>query len=582
MLDRTKIVQLFTISACDIKPLLAICHNNITMTDSDGLTLAHWCVKFNRIDYLSNPILHSCLGIQNKDGDTPLHLAIQQGDNRFVLSLLRLDCNWKHIISLQNNQEDTPLHLALYQEPFDINIIKTLLSHHACYTTENNNKKSSLSLIMEHQDKCLHSVFAGSLQDLLISTLLDRNDFDNLNLLILQYQVNIIQIMLCYIRYCKYFLDFPKPKDLTAWLFTKLVTYLQHNNLIPNDYQPSTYDDYFSIMLLSLSTDNKIMFVVYADLLLSLGRLAYRMSPLTVIINTYKLYANNSCRDANSYEALVFIEKLVKLAKQLRESTSSSANNQCLSFLASQLLNIPTIGSSLHYPALENIAADLENNQRKSTHDFLLLYEIYQRTENYDKALDMLIHLKKCAPTTHTVICDLAIAEMTLTGQTTQVPHDIAEEEYKKKLIMQAIIAYEYIHPYVTTIDTHGNADHSLTADNIITADHLLARIHCIFSESISPAIDSEKKRIVPKWKTASLTAFCEYYKNNESVKATIIQQQLDIVAKEEKPHIIEKDYTDAQLITIYGLHCVTNENIEIPISSQNPLPLNEFNANNC
>jgi ankyrin repeat protein len=575
MLDRTKVIEQLAKKSCDIQRLLVICHHNIKMTDSDGLTLAHWCVKFNRIDYLANSLFRPCLGIQNKDGDTLLHLAMQQGDYRLILFLLRLDYAWPHIISMRNNQGDTPLHLALYQAPFDITIIKTLLNQHACYTIENNNKISSLTLIMEHEDKCLHSIFTGSLQDLLITELLDRNDFDKLNLLTSQYQVTIVQIMLCYIRYCKCLLAFPKPKDLTAWLFTKLVNYLQHNNLIPNNYQPSTYDDYFSIMILSLFTDDKILFVAYADLLLSLGRLAYRMSPLTVIINTYKLYAINTCRDANSYTPLVFINELVKLAKQLHESTSSSTYNECLSFLANQLMNIPTIGSSLHYPALENIATDLENNQRKSTYDILLLYEIYQRTDNYSKALDMLIHLKKCAPKTHTVFCDLAIAEMTLTGQTTHVSHEMAEEEYKNKLIMQAIMAYEYLHPYLTMIDAHGNADHNLTADDIITADHLLARIHCILSESASPAIASEKKRTVPKWTTASLAAFCEYYKNNESVETTIIQQQLDIMAEEEKQNIIENNYTNAQLISIYGLHYVA------PISSQNPLPLNEFKSNN-
>ena len=88
------------------------------------------------------------VNLQNNDGNTPLHLAVQAGKTDVVESLCEqgmLDVN------SQNKDGNTPLHLAIMNKNQDL--VTKLMDESANVNIKNSDKKTPEMLVNEEQYK---------------------------------------------------------------------------------------------------------------------------------------------------------------------------------------------------------------------------------------------------------------------------------------------------------------------------------------------------------------------------------------------------------------------------------------------
>jgi ankyrin repeat protein len=91
---------------------------------------------------------HATVNIENDDGDTPLHLAVQKPQPKATEALLGAgaDANYKNI------HGETPLHLAVVSE--DPDIVKALLSSDAGVDVDVKDERGRTALDIANEDKC--------------------------------------------------------------------------------------------------------------------------------------------------------------------------------------------------------------------------------------------------------------------------------------------------------------------------------------------------------------------------------------------------------------------------------------------
>lgn len=89
-----------------------------TFCDSDGRTFLHVAVNKERYDIVAfackTPVLLTILNMQDNDGNTALHLAVEVG-NWWIFACLLL--NKKVDMNLLNNRQHTPLELSINSIP---------------------------------------------------------------------------------------------------------------------------------------------------------------------------------------------------------------------------------------------------------------------------------------------------------------------------------------------------------------------------------------------------------------------------------------------------------------------------------
>lgn len=101
--------------------------------DEDGRTPLHWTTRHNSIEIAGMLITAGAdLNIQDKYGDTPLHLAAFYNNRTEVTRILNVAVFYYHIeiarmlidacadLNIQNNDGNTPLHLAAFKDSIEI------------------------------------------------------------------------------------------------------------------------------------------------------------------------------------------------------------------------------------------------------------------------------------------------------------------------------------------------------------------------------------------------------------------------------------------------------------------------------
>jgi ankyrin repeat protein len=91
-----------------LKYLLQECPKCASLRDSKGMTFLHVAAKKRRREVVSHAcevLPASLLNMQDNDGNTALHLAIQSGDSEMFSSLVR---NLNVLLNLPNNSGQTP------------------------------------------------------------------------------------------------------------------------------------------------------------------------------------------------------------------------------------------------------------------------------------------------------------------------------------------------------------------------------------------------------------------------------------------------------------------------------------------
>ncbi|XP_007433269.1 B-cell lymphoma 3 protein [Python bivittatus] len=98
---------------------------------------------------------------QDEDGDTPLHIAVAQGNLLAVQHLVVLFQHGQRDLDIFNNLRQTPLHLAVITaQPA---LVKLLLSHRASPMVLDRNGQTALHLACEHGSLCcLQELLDGS------------------------------------------------------------------------------------------------------------------------------------------------------------------------------------------------------------------------------------------------------------------------------------------------------------------------------------------------------------------------------------------------------------------------------------
>ncbi|XP_039208157.1 B-cell lymphoma 3 protein isoform X1 [Crotalus tigris] len=98
---------------------------------------------------------------QDEDGDTPLHIAVAQGNLLAAQHLVILFQHGQRDLDIFNNLRQTPLHLAvIIAQP---SLVKLLLSHGASPMVLDRNGQTALHLACEHGSlRCLRELLEGS------------------------------------------------------------------------------------------------------------------------------------------------------------------------------------------------------------------------------------------------------------------------------------------------------------------------------------------------------------------------------------------------------------------------------------
>uniref|UniRef100_A0A8C5SM59 B-cell lymphoma 3 protein n=1 Tax=Laticauda laticaudata TaxID=8630 RepID=A0A8C5SM59_LATLA len=98
---------------------------------------------------------------QDEDGDTPLHIAVAQGNLLAAQHLVILFHHGQRDLDIFNNLRQTPLHLAvIIAQP---SLVKLLLSHGASPMVLDRHGQSALHLACEHSSlRCLQELLEGS------------------------------------------------------------------------------------------------------------------------------------------------------------------------------------------------------------------------------------------------------------------------------------------------------------------------------------------------------------------------------------------------------------------------------------
>ncbi|XP_026571253.1 B-cell lymphoma 3 protein [Pseudonaja textilis] len=98
---------------------------------------------------------------QDEDGDTPLHIAVAQGNLLAAQHLVILFDHGQRDLDIFNNLRQTPLHLAvIIAQP---SLVKLLLSHGASPMVLDRHGQSALHLACEHRSlRCLQELLEGS------------------------------------------------------------------------------------------------------------------------------------------------------------------------------------------------------------------------------------------------------------------------------------------------------------------------------------------------------------------------------------------------------------------------------------
>ena len=102
---------------------------DLNATNKEGDTPLHIAVRQSETAAISKLLAHQVcnLNIQNKEGDTPLHIAVRQGKTAAISQLLAHQvCH----LNIQNKEGDTPLHIAVRQS--ETATISQLLAHQVC------------------------------------------------------------------------------------------------------------------------------------------------------------------------------------------------------------------------------------------------------------------------------------------------------------------------------------------------------------------------------------------------------------------------------------------------------------------
>ncbi|XP_053124853.1 B-cell lymphoma 3 protein isoform X2 [Hemicordylus capensis] len=98
---------------------------------------------------------------QDEDGDTPLHIAVVQGNLLVARRLVALFHQGQRDLDIFNNLRQTPLHLAVITA--QQSLVKLLLSHGASPMVLDRNGQTALHLACEHGSlHCLQELLGGS------------------------------------------------------------------------------------------------------------------------------------------------------------------------------------------------------------------------------------------------------------------------------------------------------------------------------------------------------------------------------------------------------------------------------------
>ncbi|KAK3759907.1 hypothetical protein RRG08_044480 [Elysia crispata] len=94
-------------------------------TDDNGNTILHIAAMKNQAKTIEE--MHALVGIDqvNKDGDTPLHVACERGQNDAILMLIEL----KATANIRNEMGETPLHVAAYSKLIQPQTVSRLMEY---------------------------------------------------------------------------------------------------------------------------------------------------------------------------------------------------------------------------------------------------------------------------------------------------------------------------------------------------------------------------------------------------------------------------------------------------------------------
>jgi len=128
------------------------CNTNVQSSTSKNTPL-HIAVKYGQDDTTVQLLLHNKCdpNLQNKEGDTPLHLAVGQSNTAAISQLLAYH-EYK-LANVKNKEGDTPLHIACSRKSLDI--IKLLLESKCSTNLPNMKGETAQDIPLNEDGDCL-------------------------------------------------------------------------------------------------------------------------------------------------------------------------------------------------------------------------------------------------------------------------------------------------------------------------------------------------------------------------------------------------------------------------------------------
>lgn len=141
-------------------------YNNTILHIASGCSY-HDLNKFISLD-------KSSINQQNLEGETPLHIALKEYQEKHIHSLLENGAE----VNIQNNSGDTPLHLAVRKGSYDISNL--LIQRKADINIENNLRDTPFHIAFHNKDKSILLLMKLICEDILINNknIIDINELN--------------------------------------------------------------------------------------------------------------------------------------------------------------------------------------------------------------------------------------------------------------------------------------------------------------------------------------------------------------------------------------------------------------------